>query len=25
VVNNSDMADLRRQVRDVFSRILAGS
>jgi dephospho-CoA kinase len=25
VVNNSDMADLRRQVKDVFSRILAGS
>jgi len=25
VVNNSDMTDLRRQVRDVFSRILAGS
>jgi dephospho-CoA kinase len=25
VVNNSDVADLRRQVRDVFSRILAGS
>jgi dephospho-CoA kinase len=25
VVNNSDIADLRRQMTDVFSRILAGN